>query len=83
MATKIQIAPNRNEVRVTDNSITTDWHNKPRYNANLKALREKFGDDYLAESFSMAIALSSYDWQLEKVLNQFFKLTGHVDHANA
>lgn len=81
MAKEIQIAPTRSEVIVSDNSISTTWGSKPRYNAELKALRSKYGDDAIAEAFSMAIALSSYDWQVCDVLNDYFKLHGTIDHA--
>lgn len=81
MARVIQIAPNLNEVCVTDKSISTTWGNRPRYNAPLKALRKRLGDNEIAESFCMAIAMSSYDWQVKRALNDFFHLDGTIDHV--
>lgn len=76
---KVQMAPESNEVEVTDDSIHTDWNGGITYKARLADIRKKYGDEYLKESFSTAIFLCSKPWQLEQVLNRHFRKRGHIE----
>lgn len=79
MAKDIKIAPDLNEVEVADDSIHTDWNGGITYKAKLADIRKKYGDKYLKESFSTAIALCSKIWQVEQVLNRHFRKQGHIE----
>jgi hypothetical protein len=79
MAKDIKIAPDLNEVEVTDDSIHTEWNGGITYKAKLADIRKKHGDKYLKESFSTAIALCSKLWQVEQVLNRHFRKQGHIE----
>lgn len=79
MAMDIKIAPELNEVEVADDSIHTDWNGGITYKASLADIRKKYGDEYLKQSFSTAIALCSKLWQVEQVLNRHFHKQGHIE----
>lgn len=79
MAMDIKIAPDLNEVEVADDSIHTDWNGGITYKASLADIRKKHGDEYLKQSFSTAIALCSKAWQVEQVLNRYFRKRGHIE----
>lgn len=79
---KIKIAPNRNEVRVTDYEISTEWHNKPCYMGDFRELRAKYGDEWLADAFSTALAMSSYSRQAEAMLNAVLRIEGRMAHRS-
>lgn len=76
---KMQMAPELDEVEVTDDSIHTEWNGGITYKAKLSDIRKKYGDKYLKESFSTAIALCSKLWQVEQVLNRHFRKQGHIE----
>lgn len=76
---KVQMAPESNEVEVTNDSIHTDWNGGITYKARLADIRKKYGDEYLKQSFSTAIALCSKLWQVEQVLNRHFRKRGHIE----
>lgn len=75
---EIKIAPNYEEIVISDNSLSTEWNGGIVYKANLKHLRKLHGDDYLIENFRTAIALCSKWWQVERLLNSFFHLKGKI-----
>lgn len=75
----MQMAPELDEVEVTDDSIHTEWNGGITYKAKLSDIRKKLGDKYLKESFSTAIALCSKLWQVEQVLNRHFRKQGHIE----
>lgn len=79
MAKDIKIAPDLNEVEVADDSIHTDWNGGITYKASLADIRKKYGDEYLKQSFSTAIALCSKAWQVEQALNRHFRKRGHIE----
>ena len=74
----IKIAPDKNEITITDSSMSTKWNGGVTYEANLKETREKHGDEWLKATFQQAIGFSSKPWQLERVLNDFLHLKGKV-----
>ena len=78
MAQDIKIAPDLNEIQVSDTEIHTEWNNGITYKASLADIRKKHGDEYLKQSFSTAIALCSKSWQVEQVLNRHFRKRGHI-----
>ena len=75
----MQMAPELDEVEVTDDSIHTEWNGGITYKAKLSDIRKKHGDKYLKKSFSTAIALCSKLWQVEQVLNRHFRKQGHIE----
>ncbi len=79
MAQDIKIAPDLNEIQVSDTEIHTEWNNGITYKASLADIRKKHGDEYLKQSFSTAIALCSKSWQVEQVLNRHFRKRGHIE----
>ncbi len=79
MAQDIKIAPDLNEIQVSDTEIHTEWNNGITYKASLADIRKKHGDEYLKQSFSTAIALCSKAWQVEQVLNRHFRRRGHIE----
>ncbi len=79
MAQDIKIAPDLNEIQVSDTEIHTEWNNGITYKASLADIRKKHGDEYLKQSFSTAIALCSKAWQVEQVLNRHFRKRGHIE----
>ena len=79
MTKDIKIAPELDEVEVADDSIHTDWNGGIIYKAKLADIRKKYGDEYLKQSFSTAIALCSKLWQVEQVLNRHFRKRGHIE----
>ena len=78
MAQDIKIAPDQNEIQVSDTEIHTEWNNGITYKARLKDLRNFQGDEWLKECFRAAIALCSKSWQVEQVLNRHFHKRGHI-----
>lgn len=74
----IKIAPDLDEVFVSDTSIWTKWNGGVEYCAALRPLRILHGDLYLMENFRTAIALCSKPWQVERLLNDFFHVNGSI-----
>ena len=74
----IQIAPDLDEIIVTDTHIYTRWNGGISYKARLKPLRQFQGYEWLKECFRAAVALCSKYPQVEEVLNRHFKKRGHL-----
>jgi len=74
----ISIAPRPDEIEVTDMEISTTWNGGIRYTGNIAALRQKYGDDNLRSAFQQAIGMSSKPWQMERLLDNYFKINGKV-----
>lgn len=73
---KIQIAPYKEDVRVEDNRITTDFSGGITYEAdNLTVI---YKDAYLIEVFITAIAMTSRKYQLQSLMNETLHLSGRV-----
>ena len=70
----IKIAPDLEEIVVSDTAVSTEWNGGICYIAELKALRETMG----AVAFQTAIALSSKQWQVADALNRYFHIDGHM-----
>lgn len=79
MAQDIKIAPDLNEIQVSDTAITTDWNGGITYKARLKSIRQLQGDEWLKECFRAAIALCSKPWQVEQALNRHFHKRAHIE----
>lgn len=78
MSTEIKIAPDLEEIVVSDTAISTEWNGGICYKADLKAIRAKMGDSNLKTAFQTAIALSSKHWQVAEALNRYLHLKGHM-----
>ena len=78
MSIDIKIAPDLDEIVVSDTAISTEWNYGICYKADLKAVRAKMGDRSLKVAFQTAIALSSKQWQVADVLNRYLHLEGHM-----
>ena len=76
----IKIAPDLEEITVTDTCIYTRWNGGICYKARLKPIRQFQGDEWLKECFRAAIALGSKSWQVEQLLNRHFKKRGHLSN---
>ena len=74
----IKIAPDLEEIVVSDTAISTEWNGGICYKADLKAKREKMGDRNIAVAFQTAIALCSKQWQVADALNRYFHIDGHM-----
>lgn len=74
----IKIAPDLEEIVVSDMAVSTEWNGGICYIADLKALRETMGDRNIAVAFQTAIALSSKQWQVANALNRYFHIDGHI-----
>ena len=71
----IKIAPNSDEVEVTENSISTKFAGGITYTADGLC---NFKEDYLKEVFSSAIAMSSKIWQIGFLLDKTLNLKGNI-----
>lgn len=74
----VKIAPDKNEITITDSSMSTKWNGGITYEANLAEIRKKLGDEWLKATFQQAIGFSSKPWQLERTLNEFLNIKGKV-----
>ena len=55
MSTEIKIAPDLEEIVVSDTAISTEWNGGICYKADLKAIRAKMGDSNLKTAFQTGI----------------------------
>ena len=78
MAKTIKIAPDLDEITLDDEKIHTDWNGGITYSGPIGKLREIFKDDWIIKQFQTAIAITSKSWQLERILNDYFKIEGKV-----
>lgn len=78
MAKTIKIAPDLDEITIDDERIHTDWNGGITYKGNIAAIRKAFKDDWIIKQFQTAIAMVSKLWQLERLLNDYFKIEGKV-----
>lgn len=77
MGTKIiKIAPDTEEIQVTEDRIHTDWNGGITYTA--PGLTSKYTEDFLKSAFQQAIALSSRLHQMEYLLNDYLGTEGKV-----
>jgi hypothetical protein len=74
----VSIAPSIQEIEVTDTEISTSWNGGIKYVGRISNLRKKYGDDTLRSAFQAAIGMSSKPWQMERMLNNYFKFKGKV-----
>lgn len=77
----IKIAPDMDEVRITETSLTTDWNGGVSYEvskADMSYLRQMFTEYALKSALRQAIALSSKPWQAERLLNDYFRVEGRI-----
>ena len=74
----ITIAPRMEEINVSDSAISTRWNGGIFYKGNIARLRTRFSDEELKKYFQTAIGFSSKPWQLEDLLNGFFKIKAKV-----
>jgi len=72
---KIQIAPYPEEITVSENEMTTTFAGGITYKAEGLS---RYNEDFLKETFSMAIAVSGRRWYLEQVLNEHLHLNGTI-----
>ena len=72
----IQIAPNAEQIVVTETAIHTNWNGGITYTA--EGL-DRYKADYLRECFSTAIALCPKRWQVEDILNRHLGLAGKIE----
>ena len=78
MATTIKIAPDLDEIYINDEKIVTEWDGGIEYSGPIGKLREIFKDDWIIKQFQTAIAITSKPWQLERILNDYFKIEGKI-----
>lgn len=74
----IKIAPDLNEIKIDDKSISTEWNEGITYTGDIASIRKAFKDDWIIKQFQTAIALCSKPWQLECILNDYFKIDGKI-----
>lgn len=77
----LQIAPRREQVRLTDTSITTDWNGGITFEcveAGMRALLWKYNPDYIRDVFSGAIAMSSKPWQVKELISRTLEVDGEI-----
>lgn len=74
----IKIAPDLDEINVTDSAISTDWNGGISYNCDTTRLRGVYTEQALKCAFQQAIALSSKHWQVERLLNDYFRIEGKI-----
>lgn len=75
---EISIAPSMDEIEVNDNGISTDWNGGIFYEADMTQLFDTYSERALKSAFQQAIALSSKPWQIERLLNEYFKIYGKI-----
>lgn len=78
MATTIKIAPDLDEIKLDDEKIHTDWNGGITYSGPIGKLRKIFQDSWIIKQFQTAIALCSKYWQVERLLNDYFKIKGKI-----
>lgn len=74
----IEIAPNIDNIEVSDNEINTPWNGGITYKADLKECRKMYGDEELKKAFQTYIALVCRPWQLELFMNHALKIEDKV-----
>lgn len=72
----IKIAPDYDEITVTDNEICTDYAHGIRYIA--EGL-DRYSERYLKEMFRACIAMLSKRWQIEECMNRNLGLSGKIE----
>ena len=78
MTTTIKIAPDLDEIYINDEKIVTEWNGGIEYSGPIGKLREIFKDDWIKKQFQTAIAICSKYWQIERLLNDYFKIEGKI-----
>jgi hypothetical protein len=82
METKfIKIAPNMEEITITERAITTEWSDGITYEcseADMSYLRQTYTEWALKKAFQTAIALASKPWNIKQMLNTYFRVDGWV-----
>lgn len=71
----IQIAPYDSEITIEGDTVSTSFAGGIKYTA---PGLEMFKEQVVKTAFSIAIALASKPWQIEKALNDFFQRKGTV-----
>ena len=79
MAQNIKIAPDLDEIQVSDTEIHTDWNGGITYKARLKDMRKFQGDEWLKDCFRAAIAFCGKPCKMETILNRHFHKRGHLE----
>lgn len=74
----IKIAPDLDEIKIDDKSISIEWNRGITYTGDIALIRKAFKDDWIIKQFQTAIALCSKPWQLERILNYYFKIDGKI-----
>lgn len=77
----IKIAPDKEEITITDTAITTEWNGGITYQlskADMSYLRQTYTEYGLKSAMQQAIALSSKPWQAERLLNDYFRVEGRI-----
>ena len=74
----IKIAPDLNEIKIDDKNISTEWNGGITYTGDIASIRKAYKDDWIIKQFQTAIALCSKPWQLERILNDYFKIDGKI-----
>lgn len=72
----VQIAPYPEEVTISGNTVSTEFAGGIKYTA--EGL-EHFKEEVVKSAFSVAIAVASKRWELEEMLNEYFRLDGKVE----
>lgn len=78
---KYQIAPKREEVKLTESAITTDWNGGITFEcgeAGMRALLCKYNPDYIRDVFIGAIAMSSKRWQVKELISRTLEVDGEI-----